>query len=80
MNRSARRMFGGGLADFVGESMASVATDEPDHPFRLTHHLDELVEGQAETFECRVRARDGREFWIVGNRVVDRARSRAAAR
>ncbi len=70
MNRSARRMFGGSLADFVGESLATVATDESDHPFRLTQRLTELEEGQAETFECRVRARDGREFWIVGNRVV----------
>ena len=79
MNRSARRMFGGELADFVGQPIATVATAEPDHPFRRTDYLDELVEGQAETFECRVLARDGREFWVVGNAVVDRARSRAAA-
>ena len=70
MNRSARRMFSGELADFIGEPMAVVATAEPGHPFRRTHYLDELVEGQAETFECRVRARDGREFWIVGNAVA----------
>ncbi|NUZ06814.1 PAS domain S-box protein [Piscinibacter koreensis] len=70
MNRSARRMFGGHLAEFVGQPIASVATPEPDHPFRQTHYLDDLVEGQAETFECRVRARDGREFWIVGNAVA----------
>ena len=70
MNRSARRMFGGELADFIGEPMAIVATAEAEHPFRRTHYLDELVEGQAETFECRVRARDGREFWIVGNAVA----------
>ena len=70
MNRSARRMFGGELADFIGEPMAAVATAEIDHPFRRTHYLDDLVEGQAETFECRVRARDGREFWIVGNAVA----------
>jgi PAS domain S-box-containing protein len=70
MNRSARRMFGGTLADFVGEPLSTVATDEPDHPFRRTRMLDELVEGRAETFECRVRGRDGREFWIVGNAVA----------
>jgi two-component sensor histidine kinase/PAS domain-containing protein len=70
MNRSARRMFAGELADFIGEPMASVATAEAEHPFRRIHYLDELVEGQAETFECRVRARDGREFWIVGNAVA----------
>ena len=29
-----------------------------------------MVEGEAETFECRVKARDGREFWIVGNAVA----------
>ncbi len=70
MNRSARRMFGGSLADFVNQPISVVATPEADHPFRRTRYLDELVEGQAETFECRVRARDGREFWVVGNAVV----------
>jgi len=70
MNRSARRMLAGELADFIGEPMAVVATADAEHPFRRTHYLDELVEGQAETFECRVRARDGREFWIVGNAVA----------
>jgi hypothetical protein len=29
MNRSARRMFGGELADFVGEPISIVATPEP---------------------------------------------------
>ncbi|MFG6448145.1 PAS domain S-box protein [Roseateles sp. BYS180W] len=70
MNRSARRMFGGVLAEFAGKPMEVVATPDPDHPFRLTHYLDELAEGQAETFECRLKARDGREFWVVGNAVV----------
>ena len=70
MNRSARRMFGGDLAEFAGQPISSVATDAPDHPFRQTHYLDELPEGQAETFECRVVARDGREFWVVGNAVA----------
>jgi PAS domain S-box-containing protein len=70
MNRSARRMFGGELADFVGEPMSIVATPEPDHPLRRTDYLDRLEEGQAETFECRLKARDGREFWVVGNAVL----------
>jgi len=70
MNRSARRMFGGELADFVGEPIAIVATAEPDHPLRATHYLQSLAEGQAETFECKLRGRDGREFWVVGNAVV----------
>ena len=69
MNRSARRMFAGELADFVNLPMSTVATPEPDHPFRRTQYLTELVEGQAQTFECRVLARDGREFWVVGNAV-----------
>jgi PAS domain S-box-containing protein len=70
MNRSARRMFGGELADFVGEPISIVATAEPEHPLRATHYLRSLEEGQAETFECRLRGRDGREFWVVGNAVV----------
>ena len=70
MNRSARRMFGGDLADFIDEPISTVATSEPQHPFRQTHYLNDLVEGQAETFECRVQARDGREFWVVGNAVA----------
>ncbi len=67
MNRSARRMFGGDLADFMNLPIATVATPEAEHPFRRTDYLSELVEGEAETFECRVQARDGRAFWIVGN-------------
>ena len=70
MNRSARRMFGGDLGDFLGQPMSTVATTGDDHPFRRTQYLDELAEGQAETFECQVKARDGREFWVVGNAVV----------
>jgi PAS domain S-box-containing protein len=70
MNRSAQRMFGGSLAEFVGQPLATVATPEPDHPFRNTRVRDQLAEGQSETFECRVCARDGREFWIVGNAVA----------
>lgn len=70
MNRSARRMFGGDLADFIDQPVDTVATPEPGHPFRQVHRLDDLAEGQAETFECRVKARDGREFWVVGNVVA----------
>ena len=70
MNRSARRMFGGELADFVGEAISIVATPEDDHPLRRVDYLARLGEGQSETFECRLKARDGREFWVVGNAVV----------
>jgi PAS domain S-box-containing protein len=70
MNRSARRMFAGELADFVGEPISIVATPEVDHPLRRGDYLQRLPEGQAETFECRLKARDGREFWVVGNAVV----------
>jgi len=70
MNRSARRMFGGELADFVGEEIAIVATAEPDHPLRRSEAFAQLREGQSETFECRLQARDGRRFWVVGNAVV----------
>jgi PAS domain S-box-containing protein len=70
MNRSARRMFAGDLADFVGQPLSTVATPDLDHPFRLTDYLDELLDGQSHTFECQVMGRDGRVFWVVGNAVV----------
>lgn len=60
MNRSARRMFGGDLADFIGQPLSTVATPDLDHPFRLTDYLDELQDGQSHTFECQVVGRDGR--------------------
>ncbi|RQO56393.1 hypothetical protein DBR47_17920 [Paucibacter sp. KBW04] len=75
MNRSARRMFGGDLSEFAGLPMSMVATPDPEHPFRHTHYLDELTEGETEAFECRLKARDGREFWVVGNAVVTGSRS-----
>ena len=53
-------MFGGPLDEFLDQPISVVATPEADHPFRHTHYLEELVEGRAETFECRVRARYGR--------------------
>jgi PAS domain S-box-containing protein len=70
MNRSAQRMFGAGLEEFLDQPISVVATPEADHPFCHTHYLEDLVEGRAETFECRVRARDGRDFWVVGNAVA----------
>jgi PAS domain S-box-containing protein len=70
MNRSARRMFGGELADFQGQPIAVVASPEPGHPLRRTDWAGVLSQGQAESFECRLVARDGREFWVVGNAVL----------
>lgn len=70
MNRSARRMFAGELADFVGEPISLVATPEPEHPLRREDWLQRLQQGQTDTFECRLRGRDGREFWVVGNAVL----------
>ncbi|HET8870482.1 MAG TPA: PAS domain S-box protein [Aquabacterium sp.] len=70
MNRSARRMFAGDLADFVGQPLSTVATPDIDHPFRMTDYLDHLQDGQTHTFECQVVGRDGRVFWVVGNAVV----------
>lgn len=67
MNRSARRMFGGELADFVGEPINIVATPEVDHPLRRTDWRRRLDGGRSETFECRLVGRDGRTFWVVGN-------------
>jgi PAS domain S-box-containing protein len=72
MNRSARRMFAGELADFIGEPTSIVATAEPGHPLRRDDWLAVLQEGAAETFECRLRGRDGREFWVAGNAVLSR--------
>ena len=55
-----------------------MATPEPEHPLRRTDYPQTLAEGQAETFECRLKARDGREFWVVGNAVLTGARLAAA--
>ncbi|MBL8288220.1 MAG: PAS domain S-box protein [Rubrivivax sp.] len=70
MNRSARRMFAGELADFVGEPIHTVATPEPDHPLRRIDWWQRAREERLDTFECRLRGRDGREFWVVGNAVA----------
>ena len=71
MNRSARRMFGGELADFVGEDISTVASGGPEHPLRHSaQHLLRRADAQPETFECRLLARDGRQFWVVGSVVA----------
>jgi len=70
MNRSARRMFAGDLSDFFNLPISTVATADPQHPFRQTGYVQEMPEGQAHTFECQVKARDGRVFWVVGNAVA----------
>jgi PAS domain S-box-containing protein len=70
MNRSAQRMFAGELADFAGEPISTVATPEPDHPLRRTDWWQRAREGRLEAFEARLRGRDGREFWVVGNVVA----------
>jgi len=70
LNRSARRMFGGDLGDFLGQPVDAVATDDDYHPFaRSAEMLADLGDGEAVKFECRVKARDGRTFWVVGNAV-----------
>lgn len=70
MNRSARRMFGGELSDFFGQPIAVAATPEPDHPLRQDETAASLELGQAHTFECQIRGRDGRQFWVAGNVVA----------
>jgi PAS domain-containing protein/two-component sensor histidine kinase len=63
MNRSARRMFGCELEDVLGQPMGVLAPgDEADHPFHR-------AEPGADVFECKLRGRDGREFWVIGNAV-----------
>lgn len=61
MNRSARRMFGCELADVQGQPMGVLAPEDEAHAFH--------TEPGAEVFECRLRGRDGREFWVIGNAV-----------
>ncbi|RZJ09692.1 MAG: PAS domain S-box protein [Rubrivivax sp.] len=60
MNRSARRMFGCELEDVRGQPMGVLAPDV-DHAFH--------AEPGSDVFECRLRGRDGREFWVIGNAV-----------
>lgn len=61
MNRSARRMFGCELEDVQGQPMGVLAPGDDEHAFH--------AEPGAEVFECRLRGRDGREFWVIGNAV-----------
>ncbi len=71
LNRSARRMFDGDLGDFLGQPLAAVASGDGQHPFHHSLKLfEELRDGEAVKFECRVQGRDGRNFWVVGNAVA----------
>ena len=49
----------------------------PAAPHRLPRHAGRRP---AQTFECRLKARDGREFWVVGNAVLTGRGSSAAGR
>lgn len=71
MNQWARRMFGGDTADFVGEPVSALADDGASHPLRRSDWLQRL-QGHAapQTFECRLRSRQGRLFWALGNAVL----------
>ncbi|RTL43944.1 MAG: PAS domain S-box protein, partial [Burkholderiales bacterium] len=61
MNRSARRMFGCELDEVQGQPMGVLAPDDDEHAFH--------AEPGTDVFECRLRGRDGREFWVIGNAV-----------
>ncbi len=69
LNRSARRMFSCELAEVLGQPMSVLAPDDPTHPFHRDDAGEGLPAGQAEMFECQLRGRDGREFWVIGNAV-----------
>ena len=47
MNRSARRMFAGDLADFIARPISVVATPEDEHPLRRADWLQRLQEDRA---------------------------------
>ena len=55
-----------------------MATPEPEHPLRRGDWWQRAREGRIDTFECRLRGRDGREFWVVGNAVVSTQEAGAA--
>ena len=55
---------------FLQQPISTVPRPSPRTRSAAPTTSRELAEGQAETFECRVRARDGREFWVVGNAVA----------
>jgi hypothetical protein len=64
---------------FRRRAIAIVATAE-SRPSAAPHRLRALArEGQSETFECRLVARDQREFWVAGNVVVTAAKRRAGS-
>jgi PAS domain S-box-containing protein len=78
MNRSARRMFAAELSVLQGEALAVLAPEEADHPLRREDWPQRLAQGVHESFECRLRGRDGREFWVVGNAVLSLGEGDAA--
>ncbi len=61
MNRSARRMFSCELDDVLSQPMGVLAPEDDGHVFH--------GEPGSEVFECRLRGRDGRVFWVIGNAV-----------
>ncbi|MFG6465602.1 PAS domain-containing protein [Roseateles sp. BYS87W] len=61
MNRSARRMFGCELDEVQGQPLGVLAPDDDDHAFH--------AEPGSDVFECQLRGRDGRQFWVIGNAV-----------
>ena len=74
MNRSARRMFGGELADFVGEPMARGRDRRADHPFRRTRLPRRAGRGPGRDLRVpRARARRAR---VLGRRQRRRDRPR----
>ena len=68
MNRSARRMFGGELADFIGAPISVVANDELDHPLRRTDYGETLEEGHKQIHEVWAGITDisARDYVIAG--------------
>ena len=70
MNRSARRMFGGDLADFVNQPIvdrrdARARPPVPPHPVPRPN----WSKARPRPSSAACKARDGREFWVVGNAV-----------
>ena len=70
MNRQARSMFGGDLADYVGEPASVLADGTPGHPLCREGGVERLADAAGgQSFECRVRSREGRVFWVLANAV-----------
>ena len=73
-------MFGGELADFVGEPIAIVATPSPTTRCAAPHYLRaRWPKARPRPSSAGCKARDGREFWVVGNAVRRPAREPARA-